>query len=174
MSFSTQQPHEDDVEANLAFASKSNGEGSSTGVSVTNGGHSGHVSFRGAENIDAGKSNGLDEYGKLDHFIATHDHERRPGAEDGSKSSRGKRQWWKFWKSLPDDSDPESGAVELVQVPEDWLDTDITVGLSPAQVEERRKRIGWNELVEEHHNKFFQFLGYFKGPILYSMFLKPE
>ncbi|PTU21793.1 hypothetical protein P175DRAFT_0500676 [Aspergillus ochraceoroseus IBT 24754] len=42
-------------------------------------------------------------------------------------------------------------------------------GLPSSQVEPRRKRTGWNELTTEKTNFFIQFIGYFRGPILYVM-----
>lgn len=58
--------------------------------------------------------------------------------------------------------------AELFEVPEDWVLTDITQGLSDAEVENRRKKTGFNELTTEKENMFLKFLGYFKGPILYG------
>lgn len=170
MSFFLRQPPEDDIEAKIDPTPRDNGEGSSTGVSSYSGWNSGHVSFRGSEHPYRTKTDELDEYGKLDHFIATHDRNRRANEEHGSKSTQGKRRWWQFWKSWNDDSGSVTESIELGKVPENWLDTDIRAGLTLAQVEERRKRYGWNELVAEKHNIFQQIIGYFKGPIIFSTF----
>lgn len=62
-----------------------------------------------------------------------------------------------------------SGPADLYEVPEDWLLTDINTGLTSAQVEERRRKTGYNELTTEKENMFLKFLGYFRGPILYVM-----
>lgn len=61
------------------------------------------------------------------------------------------------------------GPGALYQVPEEWLNTDIKQGLTSAEVEERRKKAGWNELTTERENMFLKFLGYFRGPILYGL-----
>ncbi|OJJ00509.1 hypothetical protein ASPVEDRAFT_189583 [Aspergillus versicolor CBS 583.65] len=107
----------------------------------------------------------LDEYGALNRYISTARDGRR-----GSTSSAGalsakesKKPWWKFW-GKGGDADGEEGFV----CPEDWLETDLN-GLPSSQVEPRRKRAGWNELTTEKTNFFIQFIGYFRGPILYVM-----
>ncbi|OJJ61185.1 hypothetical protein ASPSYDRAFT_146451 [Aspergillus sydowii CBS 593.65] len=107
----------------------------------------------------------LDEYGALNRYISTARDGRR-----GSTSSAGalstkesKKPWWKFW-GKGGDADGEEGFV----CPEDWLETDLN-GLPGSQIEPRRKRGGWNELTTEKTNFFIQFIGYFRGPILYVM-----
>lgn len=57
---------------------------------------------------------------------------------------------------------------ELFEVPEEWVMTDINSGLSSGEVENRRKKTGYNELTTEKENMFLKFLGYFRGPILYG------
>ena len=106
----------------------------------------------------------LDEYGALNRYISTARDGRR-----GSTSSAGalsakesKKPWWKFW-GKGGDADGEEGFV----CPEDWLETDLN-GLPGSQIEPRRKRGGWNELTTEKTNFFIQFIGYFRGPILYG------
>ena len=64
-----------------------------------------------------------------------------------------------------------TGQQELFEVPEDWVLTDINTGLSSAEVENRRKKTGFNELTTEKENMFRKFLGYFQGPILYGKHL---
>ena len=61
-----------------------------------------------------------------------------------------------------------SGPADLFEVPEEWLLTDINTGLTSAQVEERRRKTGYNELTTEKENMFLKFIGYFRGPILYG------
>ncbi|RDW86293.1 plasma-membrane proton-efflux P-type ATPase [Aspergillus mulundensis] len=113
---------------------------------------------------DLNEGAGLDEYGALNRYISTARDNRR-----GSTSSAGalstkqqKKPWWKFGKGGGDDG--EEGFV----CPEDWLETDLN-GIPGSQVEPRRKRAGWNELTTEKTNFFVQFIGYFRGPILYVM-----
>ncbi|KAL4873541.1 hypothetical protein BDV12DRAFT_160238, partial [Aspergillus spectabilis] len=108
----------------------------------------------------------LDEYAALNRYISTARDKRR-----GSTSSAGalslktsKKPWYKFW-SKGNADEAEEGFV----CPEDWLDTDLATGLPGSQVEPRRKRGGWNELTTEKTNFFIQFIGYFRGPILYVM-----
>jgi H+-transporting ATPase len=48
------------------------------------------------------------------------------------------------------------------------LDTDINQGISESEVDNRRRRFGWNELTTEKTNWLKQFLSYFQGPILYG------
>ena len=53
-------------------------------------------------------------------------------------------------------------------MPEEWLEADIKQGLTTAQVEERRRRCGFNEISTEKENLFIKFLMFFTGPILYG------
>jgi H+-transporting ATPase len=55
--------------------------------------------------------------------------------------------------------------------PDEWLTTDMKQGLQSLEVENRRKKTGWNELTTEKENLFLKFLGFFTGPILYGLFL---
>ncbi|BCS22783.1 plasma-membrane proton-efflux P-type ATPase [Aspergillus puulaauensis] len=114
---------------------------------------------------DLNEGTSLDEYGALNRYISTARDGRR-----GSTSSAGalsakesKKPWWKFWGKGGEDAG-EEGFV----CPEDWLETDLN-GLPSSQIEPRRKRTGWNELTTEKTNFFIQFIGYFRGPILYVM-----
>ena len=113
---------------------------------------------------DVNDSAGLDEYGALNRYISTARDNRR-----GSTSSAGalsmkqkKKPWYKFWAK----AGGENGEEGFV-APEDWLETDLN-GLPSSQIEPRRKRGGWNELTTEKTNFFVQFIGYFRGPILYG------
>lgn len=76
-----------------------------------------------------------------------------------------------FWKSGT--SGASDDADNLV-VPEEWLDVDIKQGISNTQVEDRRKRFGWNEITTEKENLFIKFLMFFTGPILYGKSLPRE
>jgi H+-transporting ATPase len=109
----------------------------------------------------------LDEYTALNRYISTARDRRR-----GSTSSAGglneadkpKKKWWKFGSSGAADSN------EPFIAPDDWVDTDIRAGLKGSDIETRRRKTGYNELVTEKTNLFVQFIGYFRGPILYGMF----
>lgn len=63
-----------------------------------------------------------------------------------------------------------SGPGETYPVPDEWLLTDISHGLTTAEADSRRKKSGWNELSTEKENMFLKFVGYFKGPILYGKY----
>lgn len=110
----------------------------------------------------------LDEYGALNRYISTaRDGRRGSTSSAGARSEGGeeqKRPWYKFWGKK---SDSGEGFV----IPDDWIETDMHSGLHESDVEPRRKKAGFNELTTEKTSFFIQFLGYFRGPILYGMFL---
>jgi H+-transporting ATPase len=54
-------------------------------------------------------------------------------------------------------------------VPEDLLQTDTRTGLTSAEVEQRRKKYGLNQMKEEKENLVLKFLMYFVGPIQFVM-----
>ena len=72
-----------------------------------------------------------------------------------------------FWRSgnSSQATDKDAGVV-----PEDWLEADIKQGISNSDVENRRKRFGWNEITTEKENLFIKFLMFFTGPVLYGKF----
>jgi H+-transporting ATPase len=114
----------------------------------------------------------LEEYTALNRYISTARDRRRGSTStagdvfDNGKSK--KKPWWAFWrKSTLDDYDTEK--EEQFVAPDDWVETDIRRGLKTSDIEFRRKKSGWNELTTEHVNLFLQFIGYFRGPILYVM-----
>ncbi|CAG8955858.1 hypothetical protein HYFRA_00008706 [Hymenoscyphus fraxineus] len=107
--------------------------------------------------------NNLDsEYGGLVRYISQYKDGRQPSIISSIADEKPKKKY--FWSSSK--GDHESGVYET---PDDWLTTDWKVGLSATAVEQRRRKTGWNELTSEEANLFLQFLGYFKGPILYVM-----
>lgn len=113
---------------------------------------------------------GLDEYAQLQKYISTY---RDANADAGDSSGGGKRekkQWWKFWKSNNGGSS-SSGKKQAnaKEVPAEWVETDIRQGITDQEVNDRRKRFGWNELTTEKENLFLKFFTYFTGPILYVM-----
>ncbi|KAJ5820289.1 hypothetical protein N7474_005880 [Penicillium riverlandense] len=108
----------------------------------------------------------LDEYSALNRYISTaRDGRRGSTSSAGALSGAGgeKRPWYKFWGKKGD------GVDEGFVCPDEWLETPLNQGLSSSDIEPRRKRTGWNELVTEKTNIFIQFIGYFRGPILYVM-----
>lgn len=118
----------------------------------------------GSGSSTSGEGDNIGEYPALERFISTYRDDRSKTDEDELKGKR-KKPWWKFWKLS--DEEIAAGAQESA-IPDSWLETDITTGIHSEEVEERRKRTGWNELSAEKVNPIAQFLGYFTGPILYG------
>ena len=123
------------------------------------------ISF--ADGWDPEKDEG--EYANLIRFISTYRDRRfskapsqASGDDNADATNKKKLPFYKRWFTRG------GGAGELFEVPEDWLMTDIKKGLTSAEVEERRRKTGWNELTTEKENLFLKFLGYFQGPILYG------
>jgi H+-transporting ATPase len=107
----------------------------------------------------------LDEYTALNRYISTARDRRRGSASSaagGEETQKAKKPWYKFGGS--------GGAAvdEQFVAPDDWVDTDIRAGLKGTDIETRRRKTGYNELVTEKTNLFVQFIGYFRGPILYG------
>lgn len=114
---------------------------------------------------EAGEEGNLDEYSALNRYISTAQANRRASTSSAGALSTGsekKKPWWKFGGSAA------GGVQDGFITPDDWLETDLRSGLSSADIEPRRKKTGWNELVTEKTNIFLQFIGYFRGPILYG------
>ncbi|KAJ5613608.1 Plasma membrane ATPase [Penicillium herquei] len=108
---------------------------------------------------------GLDEYSALNRYISTARDGRRGSTSSAAALSTkaAKKSSWKFWAKTDDTVE------EGWQAPEEWINTDLRSGLSSSDIDPRRKKCGWNELVTEKTNIFVQFIGYFRGPILYVM-----
>ncbi|EAL92809.1 hypothetical protein KXW29_005676 [Aspergillus fumigatus] len=121
---------------------------------VENGDHSRHAENEG----------NLDEYTALNRYISTaRDGRRGSTSSAGARSLQQKKKpWYAFWRK-----DAETGGAFVC--PDEWLETDLRTGLASSQIETRRKKGGWNELTTEKTNFFVQFIGYFRGPILYVM-----
>ncbi|GAM40336.1 hypothetical protein EIK77_010828 [Talaromyces pinophilus] len=108
----------------------------------------------------------LDEYTALNRYISTARDRRRGSTSSAGGLNEGdkpKKSWWKFGGSGAATSN------EPFIAPDDWVDTDIRAGLKSSDIESRRRKTGYNELVTEKTNLFVQFIGYFRGPILYVM-----
>ncbi|ORY64055.1 proton Atpase [Pseudomassariella vexata] len=54
-------------------------------------------------------------------------------------------------------------------VPEEMLQTDTRVGLTDAEVTNRRRKFGLNQMKEEKENMILKFFSYFVGPIQFVM-----
>lgn len=71
-------------------------------------------------------------------------------------------------EEIEDDSDAVPGSSAR-PVPEDLLQTDTRTGLTSAEVDQRRKKYGLNQMKEEKENLILKFLMYFVGPIQFVM-----
>lgn len=108
----------------------------------------------------------LPEYEALDRFITRFDASgRQLGAEEEAVH---KEKPPSFLKLLFTSDDGSSAANQNLNPPEAWLETDIRTGITSHDVEERRRRFGWNELMAEKENQLAKFMGFFQGPILYG------
>lgn len=107
---------------------------------------------------------GLDEYAALQKFITTYRDPKAAHEEGEAEHSEGKKApWYAPWKKT-------EGPVTDAVVPPAWLETDIQTGITENDVQSRRKKFGWNEIVTEKENLFLKFLGFFQGPVLYSQY----
>jgi magnesium-transporting ATPase (P-type) len=106
-----------------------------------------------------------DEYTALQKYISTY---RDPKAHDPNAEvieDDVKQPWYKFG------SKKKAAGADPGAVPDEMLEADIKQGISSAEVEQRRKRYGWNEITTEKENLFIKFLGFFTGPVLYGKLL---
>ena len=67
----------------------------------------------------------------------------------------------------PKENDQVLGAAKTA--PEEMLQTNQYAGLTDAEVQERKKRYGLNEMKEEKENLLKKFLMFFVGPIQFVM-----
>ena len=104
----------------------------------------------------------LDEYGKLVKYVSTF-RDAAEREEEGEVVE--KRLWYAPWMKR---KVRVKRVEDTGQFPDDWLITDIREGLSSEEVNHRRRRSGWNELVSEKENPIAKVLSYFRGPILYG------
>lgn len=111
---------------------------------------------------DVSALEGMDEYTALQNYISLY-RDKRP-AEGVQDEEVKVPKWWQFWKPEP----TVAPGSQNVQVPSDWLNTDMRMGLTDHEVQTRRRRYGYNEITSEKTNLFKQFLSYFQGPVLYG------
>ena len=86
-----------------------------------------------------------DEYTRLLKFIeleAKKEKLRRDEDHGGDEDQEMRRLWYMPWKKVP----AQSTSTTARKVPKDWLETDISQGLSLSEIETRRARFGYNEL----------------------------
>ena len=68
-----------------------------------------------------------------------------------------------------DEEEEAQPGMSARPIPEELLNTDTRKGLTSAEVTERRRRYGLNQMAEEKENLIKKFLGYFVGPIQFVM-----
>jgi H+-transporting ATPase len=114
--------------------------------------------------VSVAQDQSLDEYERLVRYVSVY---REPGMADmENEEGEMKRVWYAPWRRQ---FVPTSEAAEAKQMfPDEWLLTDIKQGLSEAEVNNRRRRSGWNELISQKENPIAKFMSYFQGPILYG------
>lgn len=107
----------------------------------------------------------LDEYSNLVRYISTYRDKVGVVEEDEQDDyDEMKRPWYAFWRK-------EAGPQGAINIPAEWLETDISRGLSSDEVEKRRRKAGFNELADIKENMFLKFVGFFRGPVLYGKHL---
>lgn len=108
----------------------------------------------------------LPEYEALDRFITRYDAsgEQKGLEEEEDRKNKKPPSLLKLIFS----GDLEVEQDQNLVPPDAWLETDMRQGISDHDVEERRKRFGWNELTAEKENQLRKFMGFFQGPILYG------
>lgn len=127
------------------------------------------ISF--ADGWDPDKDEG--EYANLIRYISTYRDRRFSKAPSQASDQDAKDAsnpdavpWYKRMFGV------QAKAGGLYETPDEWLTTDIKQGLTSAEVENRRKKTGFNELASEKENMLLKFIGYFRGPILYSTYTR--
>ncbi|KAJ8125588.1 hypothetical protein O1611_g8050 [Lasiodiplodia mahajangana] len=70
-----------------------------------------------------------------------------------------------------DDEEEEEGQGpgQIRAIPEEMLQTDTRLGLTEAEVTNRRRKYGLNQMKEEKENLLLKFFGFFVGPIQFVM-----
>ena len=112
----------------------------------------------------ANNDDDMGEYGNLVRYISNYKDGRRASTIGDDDDEVRKGPWWKFWAK----KSGSGSSGDNFETPEEWLETNMQRGLTTAEVEQRRKKTGWNELTTEKENMFLKFLSYFTGPILYG------
>ena len=68
-----------------------------------------------------------------------------------------------------EEEEEETEAGGTPAIAEEFLQTSTRTGLTDAEVQQRRKKFGLNQMKEEKENLILKFLGYFVGPIQFVM-----
>jgi H+-transporting ATPase len=71
--------------------------------------------------------------------------------------------------NVDDDEEETAQPGGARNVPEELLQTSTRDGLTSAEVLQRRKKFGLNQMKEEKENLILKFLGFFIGPIQFVM-----
>ncbi|KAJ3161666.1 hypothetical protein HDU86_006436 [Geranomyces michiganensis] len=130
----------------------------------TSGGNDDKQAVTHKQQGDEPKTYDGEEYQMLLEFVKDEvEKEKHKHDDDDVEEQEFTRLWYMPWKKIPVDNGKEKA------VPAEWLDTDITKGLSDSEVESRRKDHGYNELQSPTENQFVKFVSYFRGSILYVM-----
>lgn len=104
----------------------------------------------------------LGEYGQLVRYISKY-----KGREEGEKLAAEEEEAANAGKKKKGKKSKGSDGAGF-ETPDDWLNTSMRQGLSASEVENRRRKTGWNELTTENESLFWKFIGFFKGPVLYG------
>lgn len=122
------------------------------------------------EKAGGAPSNANEEYSALINFIREQKGHSGDDENQDETHIEKRRSWLTPWKTTEVRVN-KMGEVEEVaaKVPSSWLETEMTRGISEADVQKRRQAFGFNELESPTENLFLKFLGFFKGPILYVM-----
>lgn len=129
------------------------------------------VEASAADRTDGGLSHDVDdsdlpEYEALDRFITKYDASGQRHAAEEEEANKKKKVPSLLKLMFSSDLDVEQD--QNLVPPDAWLETDMRQGISDHDVEERRRRFGWNELTAEKENQLRKFMGFFQGPILYG------
>lgn len=103
-----------------------------------------------------------DEYERLLNYVDIESGRSSQSEEEKEEKVQRKRIWYMPWKF-------RTVSQQKTDVPNEWLRTNMSRGLSESEVNERRSRVGYNELESAHVNPWLKFMSYFQGPILYVM-----
>jgi H+-transporting ATPase len=67
------------------------------------------------------------------------------------------------------DDEEENHSSSYKEVPDEYLHTDPSVGLTSAEVTKRKKKFGLNQMAEDKENMVLKFCMFFIGPIQFVM-----
>ena len=99
----------------------------------------------GSSSNDENPEDEGDEYIRLLKFIdleAKKEKLRRDEDHGGDEEEETQRLWYMPWKTVP----VKSKSTKAHKVPQSWLETDISQGLTLSEIDTRRARFGYNEL----------------------------